>query len=123
MDTQAEDWIPTLMLRRRASEGAKGPTGAPIPLSSTFVGLIEPYEGMRFVHSVRRLGLANDDSSPAGDDAVAVEVVLADGRRDVLVSWPEPSYRAEQMTSGRLLWRRFDADGTLLDSWSANDGR
>ena len=63
-------WIPTVVVRRRSSEG---------PLTSTFVSVLEPYEGQRFVREIRRL-------PEAGDETVAIEVRLADGRRDVIRS-------------------------------------
>ena len=126
MDTQEEAWIPTLLLRRRAAAAVADGRAYADCLSSTFVGLIEPYEGVRVVRSVRRLDAVpgTDSGSPAGDAAVAVEVVLVDGRRDVLVSWPEPSEVAAPIRDAtRLSWQRWAADGTLLDSWSATDGR
>lgn len=66
-----EYWIPTVMARRQAPEGE---------LKSTFVSLLDPYEGARpQVMRVRRL-------DREGDAAVRVEVELRDGRRDVLTA-------------------------------------
>ncbi len=108
MDTQEEAWIPTLLLRRRAAAEASA------PLASTFVGLIEPYEGARVVRSVRRLAPAPEDGNAEADDAVAVEVLLADGRRDVLVCLPQPE--------AVLSWERRSADGIVTDAWCGAGG-
>jgi len=71
-----EAWVPRAMVRRRGEE----------PLATTFVGLIEPYEGERVVSAVRRLPLATPDGAPCPDANVALEVTLADGRRDLIVA-------------------------------------
>ena len=47
-DDVAETWIPTVMVRRQTDAG---------PLASTFVAIIEPYEGRPLIQSVRRLPL------------------------------------------------------------------
>jgi len=72
-----EAWIPRLMLRRKADEG---------PLETTFVSIIEPCQGQSNIASIRRLPLQARDGRVSGDENVAIEVVLADGRRDVLFS-------------------------------------
>jgi len=131
MDTKEEAWIPTLLLRRRATGDSAFVPGTKrepkVELSSTFVGLLEPYEGARFVRSVRRLELTFEDGSPAGDDAVAVEVRLVDGRRDLLVALPPDSRAVLVRTApdapplhfaGRLSWQRRTEDGVLTDTWS-----
>ena len=66
-----EAWIPRLMVRRQSSEA---------PLVSTFVSVIEPYEGTSKIASVRRVPLK------APDTYVGLEVTLADGRRDLIYS-------------------------------------
>jgi hypothetical protein len=71
-----EAWAPRLEVRR----------SGPAPLASCFVGLLEPYEGRRSVAAARRLPLEARRGVPYGDGAVAVEVRLADGRRDLIVS-------------------------------------
>ena len=76
-DTVEEAWIPRVMVRRR---------GAAEPLASAFVGLIEPYEGRPFIGSARRLPLANAAGEAFPDGFVALEVRLADGRRDLFLS-------------------------------------
>ena len=74
--SNAETWIPKTIVRRR---------GTP-PLASTFVSVIEPYDRTRPVASVRRLPLETPSGEAYGDANVAVEVKLADGRRDVLIT-------------------------------------
>ncbi|MGD9497667.1 MAG: heparinase II/III family protein, partial [Armatimonadota bacterium] len=70
-------WIPRLMVRRRTDEP---------PLASTFVGVIEPYAAAPAIGSARRLGLHTASGAAWPDSAVAVEVRLRDGRRDLFVS-------------------------------------
>lgn len=67
-ESNTEAWIPRLMTRRIGAA----------PLRSTFVAVIEPYEGTSNVAAIRRLLLSDDTH-------VAVEVRMKDGRRDVLV--------------------------------------
>lgn len=70
-------WIPRVMVRRQSDAG---------PLASTFVGVIEPYEGESSIAGVRRLSLQVEDSGDPLDSDVAVEIVLTDGRRDVVLA-------------------------------------
>jgi hypothetical protein len=76
-DEVGETWIPTVMVRRQAEAG---------PLESTFVGVIEPYEGRPLIRSVRRLPLRDAAGAALPDGYVALEITLADGRRDVVLS-------------------------------------
>jgi hypothetical protein len=73
----AEAWIPRILVRRGAAEP---------PLTSTFISVIEPYEGTPAIAGVRRLALRGPDGEPCADTHVALEIRLADGRRDLLVS-------------------------------------
>jgi hypothetical protein len=75
-NSNEEAWIPRLITRRRG----------PAPLASTFVAVIEPYEDARFVAGIRRLPLVSPDGRPYPDAAVALEIALADGRRDVFIA-------------------------------------
>jgi hypothetical protein len=72
-----EVWIPRTMVRRQSAEG---------PLASTFVGVIEPYEGASEIASVRRLSLETDSGEAYPDTCVAVQVELTDGRTDLIVA-------------------------------------
>ena len=65
------------MVRRQSDAG---------PLASTFVAIIEPYEGRPLIKSVRRLPLRDAAGAELPDGYVALEITLADGRRDVLLS-------------------------------------
>ncbi len=69
--------IPRVMVRRQSDAD---------PLASTFVGVIEAYDGAPVISGVRRLNLggANGGGSQVAD--VAVEIELADGRRDVILA-------------------------------------
>ncbi|MFC1574398.1 hypothetical protein ACFL30_04365, partial [Candidatus Latescibacterota bacterium] len=74
---KTETWIPRLMVRRRADAA---------PLVSTFVSIIEPYEGRTKIASIRRLPLMNESGIPFEDSYAAVEVMFADGRRDLIIA-------------------------------------
>lgn len=73
-----EIWIPRVVVRRQNRADKE-------PLRSTFVGLLQPYEGRPFIESVNRLGVLTPDGAPLGDTHAAVTVKLADGRRDILI--------------------------------------
>ena len=76
-NVKAETWIPRLMVRRRTDT---------VPLVSTFVSIIEPYEGSSNIASILRLQLMKESGSPFDDSYSAVEVMLTDGRRDVIIA-------------------------------------
>ena len=112
----ADAWIPRVMVRRRTEQA---------PLASTFVGVIEPYEQRSSLASIRRLELEMADGTLCGPSDVAVEIRLADGRRDIVVALDteNPLGQAER-SAGPLLQRatgiridgqfglvRFDASG------------
>ena len=72
-----EAWIPRIMVRRQAEQA---------PLASTFVGVIEPYEGTSNIAGIRRLELETTEGETYPDAHVALEVHLQDGRRDLLIA-------------------------------------
>lgn len=72
-----EGWLPSLMVRRKSEEA---------PLSSTFVAVMEPYEGQSNIRSIRRLPLQTATGDDADDAHVAVLVTLIDGREDLLIA-------------------------------------
>lgn len=76
-----EGWLPSLMIRRQAAEA---------PLASAFVCVMEPHEGRSNIKGIRRLPLLTADGQVAGDEHVAVEVTLADGRSDLLIAAAAP---------------------------------
>jgi hypothetical protein len=76
-NTFDEAWIPTVMVRHRAVSE---------PLASAFVGVIEPYEGHPLIESIRRLPLCDVRGTSFPDSFVALEIILAAGRHDILVS-------------------------------------
>lgn len=71
-----EAWIPRLMVRRQNEEG---------DLVSTFVGICEPYEEASQIANICRLSLVTENGDACPDTYVAVEILLVDGRRDLLV--------------------------------------
>lgn len=90
-------WVPRVMVRRLAA--------AP-PLASTFVALLEPYEGQSNIQSLRRLPLLTEDGRPYPDGCVAVEITLTDGRRHLLV--------AADVENPLDLRPSLEADGVLV---------
>jgi hypothetical protein len=92
MTSTIEHWIPTVISRRRAEEGE---------LSTTFVGVLEPYEGQPRIQSAMR-------QDREGDAEVRLEIRMADGRNDRISSGPEG-----------LRWERRDAGGRVVFSGRA----
>lgn len=87
-----DEWIPTVLTRRKADSGE---------LSSTFVGVFEPYEGQPRVRQVKRL---DADGSPE----VKIQVNLQGGLVDQLSSGP-----------AGLKWERRNASGSVVFSGEA----
>ena len=107
-EENAEAWVPRLMVRRQGAE----------PLASTFVGVLEPYEGKSSINSISRLLLKTEEGVVLGDEHAAVEVVLEDGRRDLIVALdaehaPEVVVQSEWglRLEGELCWVRVDVRG------------
>lgn len=73
----AEAWIPSLLVRRQATNA---------PLTSTFVSVIEPYASRSAIKSVRRLELTTNEADAFPDSEVGLEITLADGRRDIILA-------------------------------------
>ncbi|HPC15131.1 MAG TPA: heparinase II/III family protein [Candidatus Hydrogenedentes bacterium] len=67
-------YIPCVMTRRAASDGA--------PLASTFVAVVEPYEGASKIAGIRRAPVYGLDGVPA-PESVALAIECTDGRRDL----------------------------------------
>jgi hypothetical protein len=88
-----EYWIPTVISRRRTGEGE---------LSSTFVSVLEPYEGRPRIESIVR-------EDREGEAEVRLEIHLSDGARDVLSSSP-----------AGLRWERRDRAGRTVFSGAAS---
>ena len=86
-----EDWIPTVVARRRSDSGE---------LRSTFVSVLEPYEGQPRLRRIRRLDTGGD---------VRIEVELEGGLTDRLSSGP-----------GGVQWERRDQAGRAVFSGSAS---
>jgi hypothetical protein len=76
-ESKNRSWIPCVMVRRQSKKS---------PLSSTFVSVIEPYEKKSNITGIRRLALKTDKGKEYPDSNVAVEVTLADGRRDIIIA-------------------------------------
>ncbi len=76
-DSTRELWVPRVMTRRQSETDG---------LASTFVSVIEPYEGRPSIVGIKRLDLGSEFGKDVTDPSVAVEVRLADGRKDLLVA-------------------------------------
>ncbi|MEP0845032.1 MAG: hypothetical protein HRF43_20205, partial [Phycisphaerae bacterium] len=74
-DRTEEAWIPHLMVRRKGSSA---------PLASTFVAVIEPFEGTGAIATARRWALTTPEGQTCPEASVGVEIVFRDGRRDLL---------------------------------------
>ncbi len=88
-----EYWIPTVVARRRGGDG---------DLRSTFVSVLEPYEGRPRVLRTTRL-------DREGDAEIRVEVQLSTGEQDLLVSG-----------AAGLRWERKDQSGKTVFSGAAS---
>lgn len=76
-NSNREAWLPRLLVRRR--------TDTP-PLASTFVSILEPHGGPSRIQTACRLELQDGAGLTLSDWHVALEVRLADGRRDILLA-------------------------------------
>jgi hypothetical protein len=122
--TTEEAWIPRLLVRRWAPKP---------PLASTFVAVIEPYSGHRNIAAIRRLHLETPRGERYPDAHVALEIQLADGRRDLVVAldgenplclWPawrqgdavvQPRWNVR--LQHELCWLRRDRHGARQEGW------
>lgn len=75
-DSTEDEWVPRVLTRRQSDQEG---------LASTFVSVIEPYEGRSRIAGVRKLALVDPQGKPMGEPHVAVEVLLLDGRKDVII--------------------------------------
>jgi hypothetical protein len=115
--SKTHDWIPRIMVRRKSDKA---------PLVSNFVAIIEPYSNKSNIRQVHRLSLHRLDGMNWPDAHVAVEVQLADGRKDLFISadvenplgltpgWQDNVIILQKDTGirfkGELCWVRWDSD-------------
>lgn len=66
-------WIPGIITRRRSAQEG---------LASTFVSVLEPFDGVSAIRAISRTALQTADGHPLGLAHVAVAVELLDGRTD-----------------------------------------
>jgi hypothetical protein len=118
--SKTQDWIPRIMVRRRSDKAL---------LASTFIAVIEPYENKSNIRKIHRLSLQGLDGLNWPDAHVAVEVQLADGSKDLIISadvenpmgltpsWQETAVIVQKDAGirfkGELCWIRWDADGRI----------
>jgi hypothetical protein len=119
-NSKNETWIPTILTRRQSDA----------PLASTFVAVIEPYEGNSKIKATRRLTLQTPAGIAYHDNYVAIEVELIDGRRDLIIAADiadplnrTPSLAQDKMmiqpdwgvrTDAELVIVRRDAQGRII---------
>jgi hypothetical protein len=76
-NSSEEAWIPSVITRRQSAQS---------PLASTFVSIIEPYEKTSNLSGARRLPLETLDGIQYPVSNAAVEVVSANGCRDLFIA-------------------------------------
>jgi hypothetical protein len=88
-------WNPCVITRRHGTA----------PLASTFAGVYEPYGKTNFIAQIRRLPLFTSEGEKFGDAHVAIEIVLKDGHRDLLIAADieNPLQAAPSLSSNHLL--------------------
>lgn len=94
-----EVWIPRLMVRRQAAQA---------PLATTFAAVIEPYEKTSNIAGIRRLKLQTRDGSDCSESHVAIEVLLADGRSDLII--------ATDVENSSVISGTRDPDGVVVQT-------
>jgi len=115
----AEAWVPVLMQRRRSTDNST--------MSSTFVSIIEPYSGNSNIKTSERLKLETSQGLPYPESSVAIEIVLGDGRKDLLLAVDtenpgrcQPAWKPGEFLiqpdwnvrfDGELAWVRLDQHG------------
>jgi hypothetical protein len=116
----AEAWIPRLLVRRESAQP---------PLVSTFVGVLEPYEKQAKIRKITRRGLTDAQGAPVAETHVALEIELADGRRDLVVladpealahSGATPNFRQpdwDLTVSGEIGFVRLNSAGEPGQLW------
>jgi len=111
-----EIWIPRVVVRRQNAQDAP-------PLESTFVGVLEPYEGNRFIGSIRRLPVQTPEGTAVGGTHTALLLELADGRRDIVIVRDRLDAAATRVaveanpqtrTDGEIAMVRLDAQGNVV---------
>lgn len=111
--TNNETWVPRALAQR---------TGKTAPLASTFVAVLEPYEKSSNIAAINRLPLVKRSGKACPDSDAAVEITLADGRRDLIISRdtensPHPEMLTQEKwglsTDCELCMVRLRADGSV----------
>ena len=116
-DGNAEAWIPCAVAIRRAEQA---------PLCSTFISVWEPYVATRTLGTIRRLAFTNPGGEPLPEGDVALEITLADGRRDVWICRDvENPLRAQPVltTQGEVLLPEYGITLNTELAWLRLDDR
>jgi hypothetical protein len=107
-------WIPSLLVQR---------TDAAAPLGSTFVSVIEPYEGARTIESIERI-------ETPGADSVGILVMRKGGARDILLYGPDDTATdfahadSGVAAEGELVYLRLSNDSpTHVAVWNTRSVR
>lgn len=107
----ADAWIPSVLVRRRAEKP---------PLTSTFVGVLEPHEGQSKLAAIRRLTLEDGDGNACSDADVGIEIRLADGRRDLFISKNVEVQSVARLLVEKESGARFEGELCLVRFNAAN---
>jgi len=107
-EANGEAWIPCILTRRRSGSA---------PVATTFVEVLEPYAKIPTIAHSRRLELETVDGGAVPGGSVAVELALADGRRDLIVSadmenLPHPGAKGAKNSLAQKEWD-LHLDGEL----------
>ena len=102
-----ELWIPRVLVRKQNAQDAP-------PLESTFVGVLEPYDGNPFIAGIRRHMLETPDGQALGDTHAAIEIEFVDGRRDILLVRDRLDTSATRVTTKVNTETRTDGEIALV---------
>jgi hypothetical protein len=113
-------WIPRLLVRRSTESGE---------LVSAFLSVLAPYEEHSQITAITRLPLTNRKGEPFPETFVALQIDLADGRRDVLMfadpenaarlrpAWPSSRLLVQPelglRSTADMTFARFSPDGRI----------
>lgn len=106
--TYEDTWIPRVMIRRRA------PIASSEELTSTFVGITEPYVGRPAITAARRLAVVEATGGTTATP-VAVEITLATGQTDIVVAGDPGPAVEEGLPERPDLSLQVPARGVRLD--------
>lgn len=97
-----EEWVSRLMVRRQSSQ---------VPLTSTFISVLDPYVGVPVIRSVSRLGVTLDGQKASDEQAVALQIETASGE---MVVYADAADRSKEETPSCQLDNGMTFQGKAL---------